>query len=549
MKIRFLTESLKGQGLGHVARCYSLATVFLDLGYEVDFFVRGGGDFLDFLQGQKGLVTESKNGAAGRLHPVKIEWEGLSQRHLLEVDICIIDTYEISSLEVFLDHSQVVVLIDDDGRWEGLLEGRENLFLLNPNGYYRNKTLDSGLRGHVFSGLEYALVNPCFHKATRRYVERRVFVCFGGEDLGDMSARVFNALQELDSKLGLGLSIVVVLGANYKGALLGTKPKSPHEIHHNAPQPLVADLLASALVSIVSGGGIVFESILLASHTMAIKLASNQSLQIDLLKQDGLIEELSLENLDNDLEKSLLRFCSTEAYKAGATAKRASNLGTKLNELATGLILDSLNKKIGEEYQRRRQSHKDFSLEDLVAIDFCNMNGNEAMRVLRYRNNPLVRQNMYGTACISASVHFNFIQSLQTEPKSKYFLVKSIGKNETQDIGVISITKISLKHKHAYLGIYKNPELQAGSGYSLSYGTQLMGILKHIAFNKYKLHMLYLEVSARNLTAIRFYEKEGFMFLGELVDGFRFPDALEGAADAYGNVLVYGIKNPQSKPI
>ena len=120
MKIRFLTESLKGQGLGHVARCYSLATVFLDLGYEVDFFVRGGGDFLDFLQGQKGLVTESKNGAAGRLHPVKIEWEGLSQRHLLEVDICIIDTYEVSNLEVFLEHSQVVVLIDDDGRWEGL---------------------------------------------------------------------------------------------------------------------------------------------------------------------------------------------------------------------------------------------------------------------------------------------------------------------------------------------------------------------------------------------------------------------------------------------
>ena len=149
------------------------------------------------------------------------------------------------------------------------------------------------------------------------------------------------------------------------------------------------------------------------------------------------------------------------------------------------------------------------------------------MRVLNYRNHPFVRENMYGSSIINAQTHHNFLQSLHNNETSRYFLVQdciampTIESMQTHDIGVINLSRINLRHQHAYLGIYKNPFLAKTNQ---RYGQKLMQMIKHIAFKHYNLYMLYLEVIATNANAINFYEREGFSYLGVLNQAFKIKE-------------------------
>ncbi|STQ86717.1 UDP-4-amino-4,6-dideoxy-N-acetyl-beta-L-altrosamine N-acetyltransferase [Helicobacter muridarum] len=557
MKIRILTESIKGLGLGHVARCYTLGLIFLEMGYEIDFFVRGNADFIEFLETQKNNISKDSNikkDIMKNFYPLPIAWECLKHKELVKSDIYIIDSYEINDFSSFLSDAKILVLFDDDGRHLSLLKsylkskrGKAKLFLLNPNGLYQKQGLDEILKDHILTGLEYAMIRPCFHKALesmskKEHQERRhITVCFGGEDSQDMSNRIFNILEKLNSTHELDLSINIIIGANYKGKLLKSthfkKPNSKnsnetYNIYQNIPQDFLATCLAKSEYSIVSGGGILFEAAMLAQNTLAIELASNQKDQIELMEEKGLVRKLNHKNLKEDIEYALLN------PKQDTLTYNKHDIGTKIIDFANRLVLESINVALQINHISR-QKHKNFTLNGYIAINFCNISQDEALRVLRYRNNPIISENMYGSDHISEKTHFNFIASLMKDEQSKYFLVQD-SKN-MQDIGVISLNRINIKHKNAYLGIYKNPEARTKNKTNkISYGTMLMDLLKHIAFCEYKLHMLYLEVIASNIQAIRFYEKEGFAFMGELIDGFSQH---KNKAQKFCNVLVYGIKN------
>ncbi|RDU73469.1 UDP-4-amino-4,6-dideoxy-N-acetyl-beta-L-altrosamine N-acetyltransferase [Helicobacter aurati] len=555
MKIRILTESIKGLGLGHVARCYTLGLIFLEMGYEIDFFVRGNGEFLEFLQAQQNNTTLQ------HFYPLSITWENLANKDLVASDICIIDSYVVTDFSIFLTQTKVLVLFDDDGRHFTLLQkhleschNKAKLFLLNPNGFYQSKSfVTEHISKHIMTGLEYVMIHPCFHQALEllqknllQKEERKIIICFGGEDLQDISYEIFNILKDLDSLHCLNLHITVILGANYKGKLLSSSylqcyqscknTEQRYNIYQNVPQALLAQYLAISTYSIVSGGGILFESILLAKQTFALELANNQKVQIQLLKEQGLVEKIPSLHCREFLEQQLLH------RKKDSATKKTLHIGKNLKDFAAELVLDSLNISLQREHAVWKRKHRDFILDNYIAINFCNINRDEALRVLRYRNNPIVNQNMYGNENISEKTHFHFLHSLKTEEQSKYFLVQHHNTHTTQDIGVISLTRINLKHKNAYLGIYKNPEAHTNhKTHKLSYGSILMEIIKHIAFFEYGLHMLYLEVTARNVQAIRFYEKEGFTFMGELLDGFKQRNNL---SQGFCNILIYGIKNP-----
>ena len=101
-------------------------------------------------------------------------------------------------------------------------------------------------------------------------------------------------------------------------------------------------------------------------------------------------------------------------------------------------------------------------------------------------------------------------------------------KKERLDLGVISLTRINLKHRHAYLGIYKNPLLK------MRCGRELMDMIEYIAFEKYALNMLYLEVRECNKHAIRLYEECGFVYMGMLKQAFLNDKKI------YEDILIYG---------
>lgn len=537
MIIRILTESEKSLGLGHVARCYNLARVFVGMGYNVDFFVRGNASFKDFITTQG--VIKNKEAAC---YPLALQWEEIGNPSLLHSDICIIDSYQVCDFTPFLESSNVLVIFDDDGRHfeflERIVRERANstqakVFLLNLNGFYNTQTIDSDIREHIFSGLKYALLHPFFHRLDSNKSEREYdfFVCLGGEDSKDISNEIFTQL------LGFAKSIVVVVGPNYKGSLLKSKylcdnidSVNPYRIYSNITQAQVATLLADSGHCIVSGGGILFEALKLCPKVFAINLATNQDIQISTLEKQNLIRTITLP----------LQPITFENLDSNNTLK--PEIGTHTKDFATELIFNALNHTLKSKQEIKA---KNFQLDNCTALDFCNLSHKDSMNILTYRNHPFVRERMYGSSVISEQSHINFLQSLPYDEHARYFLVKDIESLQTtdggitHDIGVISFSRINLKHKNAYLGIYKNPLLAKHK--TKRYGHILMQMIRHIAFHHYNLYMLYLEVVATNTHALNFYEKEGFSYLGTLQNGFRI---YENNTETFHDVLLYGMKNP-----
>ncbi|MDO8488559.1 MAG: UDP-4-amino-4,6-dideoxy-N-acetyl-beta-L-altrosamine N-acetyltransferase, partial [Candidatus Omnitrophota bacterium] len=90
--------------------------------------------------------------------------------------------------------------------------------------------------------------------------------------------------------------------------------------------------------------------------------------------------------------------------------------------------------------------------------------------------------------------------------KNFYWLAKHAS---NEYLGVIYLNEFDIRNKHAYLGIYTNPD----SGFK---GRMLMECLKWLSFNKAKLHTIKLEVIKKNKKALRFYKKSGFEIEGYL---------------------------------
>lgn len=165
-----------------------------------------------------------------------------------------------------------------------------------------------------------------------------------------------------------------------------------------------------------------------------------------------------------------------------------------------------------------------FYIQDIFALDFTQMSEEDSQSVLDFRNHQEVSKWMYSDN-ISPSSHLNFISNLKNNPSSQYWLMKKNSKL----LGVASLTRINLTHKHAYIGIYKNPSLH-------NVGRDILQCLEEIAFKEFALHTLHLEVLQSNQKAIVFYEKYGYTYEGKLQD-FIFRN------HQYEDVLIYGKRN------
>ena len=154
----------------------------------------------------------------------------------------------------------------------------------------------------------------------------------------------------------------------------------------------------------------------------------------------------------------------------------------------------------------------DFAFENMVAINFINLDNARACEVLEMRN--AVREFMLKRRKISKDEHFRFIETLKKNKKNAYFAVYEESINF---IGVVCINEIDLANKNAFFGIY-----------GINHGAKLLQILRFIAFGELNLHILYAKVFATNNRAIRFYQKNGFVRCGAMIeaikDGEKFID-------------------------
>lgn len=195
---------------------------------------------------------------------------------------------------------------------------------------------------------------------------------------------------------------------------------------------------------------------------------------------------------------------------------------------------------------------KNFFYNEIYALDFTLMDKKDSLYVLQMRNHAQVAQYMYSSH-ISKQGHTDFIKGLKNNQKSAYWLLKKRG----EILGVASLSRINLTHKNAYIGIYKNPFLDActqtkvlakstctelsshssGDSAGISVGAEILATLEHIAFSEFCLHSLHLEVLESNAKAIRFYKKNGYKYGGKLLD-FIYRN------EFYHNALLYSKISP-----
>jgi UDP-4-amino-4,6-dideoxy-N-acetyl-beta-L-altrosamine N-acetyltransferase len=172
-------------------------------------------------------------------------------------------------------------------------------------------------------------------------------------------------------------------------------------------------------------------------------------------------------------------------------------------------------------------------IEEVTLLNFTSLDEREKEIVLRWRNSEGVRRWMFTSHVISLEEHLKFIDSLKSDNRNFYFLVK----RASEYLGVISLTRISMENRNAYLGIYTNPEKKMAG-----LGSMLGEVLLKLAFDVAKLHTLKLEVFEDNERAIALYRKLGFVEEGRLRE-FIFRDG------KWKDVIVMGITEDEYRKI
>ncbi len=149
----------------------------------------------------------------------------------------------------------------------------------------------------------------------------------------------------------------------------------------------------------------------------------------------------------------------------------------------------------------------DFELGGFKIVNFVNLTFEEKEIVRNCRNNENIRKMMFSDSIISSEEHSNFINKLRKDNNNFYWIVKK----GNEFIGTISMNRVDMINKNAYIGIYTNPDYKLPGA-----GSILIKCLKKLAFGEANLHTLKLEVIDKNERAINFYKKSGFIDEGRL---------------------------------
>lgn len=137
----------------------------------------------------------------------------------------------------------------------------------------------------------------------------------------------------------------------------------------------------------------------------------------------------------------------------------------------------------------------------------------DTVNIIKWRNNPRVRNNFIYQEELTEEIHKQWLETMIATSKAVQFIIV----NEDIDIGSVYFRDIDKVNEKAEYGIFIGEDSAIGKGY----GTIACELACKYAFEKLNLHKIYLRVFARNLCAIRSYEKAGFIKEGLLKDDVK----------------------------
>ena len=358
-------------------------------------------------------------------------------------------------------------------------------------------------------------------KEIREDIEN-VMVTFGGDDMRDMTSKVLKLLVENYPELSK--NIVIGNGFQNIREIERISDKKTNLIYSPDAEGMKKTMLESD-IAICAGGQTLYELARVGVPAIAVAIVDNQMNNVKGWQEAGFIEyagwwedETVLQNIGKRLELLKGRDLRNRMVHTGRSF---------VDGLGARRIVQEIM-KIRSRTSIMMDLRRDFKFEDILLINFMNLGDKEKEIVREWRNNVDIRKWMYSDHIISQEEHVRFIEELKIDNKNSYWLA---GDKDGEYLGIISLNRVDLSNKNAYLGIYTNPyNVKRGTGYAL------IECLKVLAFDIANLHTLKLEVIEKNKRAISFYKKAGFSKEGILRD-FVFKDG------KWCDVIVMGIIN------
>ncbi|MEI7200955.1 UDP-4-amino-4,6-dideoxy-N-acetyl-beta-L-altrosamine N-acetyltransferase [Pectobacterium parvum] len=130
-----------------------------------------------------------------------------------------------------------------------------------------------------------------------------------------------------------------------------------------------------------------------------------------------------------------------------------------------------------------------------------NIEDSELELILSWRNDPLIRKNMYNTNVISLDEHLKWWEGIKISPHYKYFMYEISDKAE----GVVAFTNIDSINLHSFWAFYSSPKAPRGVGAKMEYRAL------EYAFEKLNLNKLSCEVLDYNISVVNLHKKFGFV--------------------------------------
>lgn len=512
MRIDIFCESGIKIGLGHLYRCIKLIDICAKIKQVYAITLHNRGDFNP--PNISNLLSETS------IESTTIEYryyEWLSTQPKM-LDLVIIDSYEAQEWFYYrMQHASKALICLDDALRDVY---PPHSYILNPLPYSREQFLHK--QYHLWCGEEYMII-PTFQPSKDSKQNKdgnNIFVNFGGSDSNNITQDFLNHLSIFTQTHSAFTHYCfhVVLGNGYMHKLqIPANINHMINVYHNLSPNAFLSKAQECDYAISAGGGTMLELIMLKIPSIIIESAANQKLQIAYWSQARACA--MAENHLDALSKLSSWIDNAHTQKDN---KDLNSIMDKLNSLSLGTLLPEALTEVANQIHSDSIEKKQ---DDTKALSFENLTQEQSKIVLSIRNHPQVAQWMY-TTYISESSHKSFIKELKNDKSKRYWLFE----RDKQYIGVGSLTRINLAHRHAFIGIYTNPFCNQALK-----GTHILHFLESFAFESLNIHTLHLEVLSHNGRAIRFYENLGFKQEGIL---HHFISYRENSHKRYTDVIL-----------
>lgn len=427
MRVAFRADASLQIGSGHVMRCLTLANALRESGASCVFVCRKHvGNLLDLIRQQgfeaiglplpEGVDSRSRNPSTSRL--AHAEWLGDSWQRDAEhtlaaldgklADWLVVDHYALDCAweEALRPACRRLLAIDDladrDHCCDLLLD--QNLVAQMAE-RYRDRVPSSC---RLLLGPRFALLQPHYAVLHARVPPREgtvrcALVYFGGADNANLTGKTISAFLSL-GRSDVRLDVVINPDGIHTPSIREQVRAFEH-IHIHSRLPSLSSLMMRADIAIGAGGATSWERCCLGLPTLVITTANNQKPIADELHQRGLIRWLG--HCDTITEDSLARALQAmidnkdiERWSRACMAM-VDGKGTERVASVLALNLDTpLNARLAQP--------------------------DDEERLLRWANDPIVRQSAFDKEIISPETHKNwFYARLRDTDRYRIYIVEN----------------------------------------------------------------------------------------------------------------------------